>query len=73
MDQFDRTQREGVIVRWHVDQHDFGICALDPAQYGIVGRYRITGACVHSPGYAGSVHQNLQHGSLLAILSDDYN
>ena len=73
MDQLDGAQRQGVIVRGHIHQHDLGIGALHPAQDRICDHHRITGAGVHHARHAGAVHQHLQHGTLLAILGDDYD
>ena len=73
MDQFDGPQRQGVIVRGHIHQHDLRAGALHPAQDRVGDHHRITGAGVHHARHAGAVHQHLQHGTLLAILGDDYD
>ena len=62
--------RSGIICR-NVHQHDIGIGGLNAAHDRVGGGYGQTGAGVHGPGHAGSVHQHLKHGTLFIVGGDD--
>ena len=73
VDQFNGPQGQRVIVRGHVHENDLRAGALHPAQDRVRDHNRITGAGVHHARHAGAIDQHLQHGTLLAILGDDYD
>ena len=73
MQKFHSAHRRTRIVRRNIHHDHVGIGGLHPAHDWVRGRDRKTGARVYRPGYAGSVHQYLQHGALLVVRGDDHD
>ena len=68
---FDGAQSRGGIIGGNVDQENVRAGGLNAAGNRIGSRERKTGASMHRAGYAGAIHQHLQHGALLVIRGHD--
>jgi hypothetical protein len=64
---FNGAHGGGGIVDWDIDQDNVGSGGLHSPGDGIGCCDRETGAGMNCAGYAGAIHQHLQHGALFII------